>query len=626
MTQTFRSAALAATALVTILAGSGAQASPVTGGLYVFGDSAAEQGNLYALPGLERPGTPYFAPDGFSRESNGPVWVEYLRPGIKPVLGALTSDAAVNFAYSGATSGVGNIAAAVETGLLRQVETYRQRLLDGAPRPMAGDLFVIETGTNDFIRDLGARDLRETSKEVTANVAGSASALARLGARRILVEEVPDFIRAPAFNDIVPAADRARLLEALDQLGAQHRAAQVAALAQANAAAGEGVDIVNVPINSLFRHIQANAKALGFEVVDRACYDEESGRLCSADPRVQNGYLFFDGLHLTTRAQELQAQYYGALLDQLDGRANLAAAALVGDGLALLRDTTSTERRERRRVWLRDEPAPAGLTMIAEAELARSRTGRAETALAARSETEAFRFGAGWSDGEGWSLRVTAAKVGRETRLDQGRQDLEGWTLAAAGERWIGPVRLGASAIRFWGDADGARRLPVALMSTAFAPKLRGKAADLEAAVFLQGGGFTAAPSVAIAWRQVSWRAWAETGDTGLEMGYGHSDFEVLDGLVGVAAAYDGWGRVRPRISLDYEHRLAGGMATLEGVLVGNSADPIIARARTSGRDRFVISPAVEIDLGHGWSAQLSSRHRVDARDDAVAAKVSLTF
>ena len=63
-------------------------AGPALAGSFVFGDSSVEQGNLYVLPGFDRTGSPYYAPDGFSRESNGPVWIEHLVPGIAPSAGA----------------------------------------------------------------------------------------------------------------------------------------------------------------------------------------------------------------------------------------------------------------------------------------------------------------------------------------------------------------------------------------------------------------------------------------------------------------------------------------------------------------------------------------------------------
>lgn len=109
-------------------------AMPAAAGTFVFGDSSVEQGNLYALPGLGRRGGPWWAPDGFSRESNGPIWIERLAPGIRPEAGAPAGSRSVNFAWSGATSGSDNIAAPIAgTGFGAQIDRFLARGLRGEP-------------------------------------------------------------------------------------------------------------------------------------------------------------------------------------------------------------------------------------------------------------------------------------------------------------------------------------------------------------------------------------------------------------------------------------------------------------------------------------------------------------
>ncbi|WP_235019292.1 helix-turn-helix domain-containing protein [Tabrizicola flagellatus] len=142
-------------------------ALPAAADTFVFGDSSVEQGNLYARPGFDRTGSPYYEKDGFSRESNGPVWIEHLVPGIAPSAGAGAGARDINFAYSGATSGEDNIAGPVAgTGLDAQIDDFAARGLRGT----ADDLFVVAIGTNDFIRDLGTRERTETLLEILLEV------------------------------------------------------------------------------------------------------------------------------------------------------------------------------------------------------------------------------------------------------------------------------------------------------------------------------------------------------------------------------------------------------------------------------------------------------------------------
>ena len=595
-----------------------ADAAPAHAGTYVFGDSAAEQGNLYTLPGQARPGTPYYVKDGFSRDSNGPMWVEYIAPGIKPSQGAAKGDTNVNFAYSGATSGIENIAAPFETGLTRQVDAYVARLAAGSPKPGARDLFVIEAGVNDFIRDLGTQDLRETSKSVVSNVNSAVARLAATGAKRILVEEVPDYIHAPLFNDIVPPADRAALEKQLSQLGDAHRAAQVGALAKLNTQLGGDVNIVNMPINKLFQHILGNGQA---------CYDDETGVLCSTDPAVQNGYLFFDRLHLSSRGQQLQAQYYGALLEQLDGRANLVPGAAVRDGLARAGEIVAAERDERQSVWLNRSGAKPGFRAIAEGGYGRSRSDASATSLKARGERQAYRLGFGYTDASDWTFRAIATRFEDDTRHSLGRHDLDGWAATVSGERRFGPWRLGASLSQLWGDLAGTRQIPVPLMSTRYDAEFRGRSADFEVGLVLgEEEALSLLPSAWMRYSRAKLTGLEESGETGLEMSFASQAFETVYAGAGLTAAYRAWPGVRSRVSASYERRVSGGYGTMTGELIGNSADPISTRFSATRKDRLVIEPGVTMDLDNGLKIDLSARHRFGEHDTAAVARMSFAF
>ena len=236
----------------------------------VFGDSSAEQGNLYSLPGQQRPGAPYYTQGGFSRESNGPVWPEYLIPGIVAERGAGAGARNLNYATSGATSGRGNLVTPDAPGLTGQVDRWLARLASTGTRPGARDRVIVAAGVNDFIRDLGTRDLRETSREVIGNLSDNVERIARAGARRILVEDMPAFLQAPQFNDIVAPVDRADLDRVMAGLLATHNAAQVQAMAALNARLAD-TDIVTVKMSRLFDYARAHASELGFAVVNRAC-------------------------------------------------------------------------------------------------------------------------------------------------------------------------------------------------------------------------------------------------------------------------------------------------------------------------------------------------------------------
>lgn len=591
----------------------------------VFGDSSVEQGNLYSLPGHARPDTPYYSEGGFSRESNGPVWVEYIVPGIVPERGASAQSRNVNFAYSGATSGYGNIASDSRTGFSGQVDAWLARAAATGRKPASADLFVVAAGVNDFIRDLGERDLRDTSKEVIDNLSGNLGRMAAAGARTILVEDLPQFIHAPLFNDIVPPADRAKLEQTLKGLGDAHNAAQIAALAKLRTTLPPGTNLVTVKVSKLFDHIRAHAAELGFSNISSACYDAESGRLCSPNVAGQNAYLFFDDLHLTTKAQALQADYYGALLGQLGGSANLVQASIGLDIAAVLTGEAVAERGERHRLWAADASA-SGFAVVGDIRLDQQRRNGGVDVLGSRGDRRAYRLGLAYSDGDGWTTRIVGSRIESDLTHSQGRHDVGGWAVTASGERRFGALRLGASATHFWGDAEGTRFIPVARMTSSYGTKVAGTQAEFEAGVDLGSAELSLIPSAWARYDRATVDGYAETGNTGLEMAFGRTRQEALYAGAGVTIAYNGSKVFQPRLTAAWESRVAGSHGTVTGMLVDNSANPISARIGKGRRSAASVEPGLSIGFGNAVVLDLSGHQHLDAKDRGVRARLALAF
>jgi outer membrane lipase/esterase len=185
-----------------------AHAGPFSG-LYIFGDSLSDTGNLSLVTGGTQPGTaqPY-APGRFS---DGPLWVETLASGL-----GLTGQAAPalapagfngnNFAFAGARTGTS--APGEPLGVLSQVVG----LWGGgslAPNPARGDanaLYVVVGGGNDMrdarlisSSDAVADGLARQAAALTAinNLAKTISYLAASGARNILISTLPDLGATP---------------------------------------------------------------------------------------------------------------------------------------------------------------------------------------------------------------------------------------------------------------------------------------------------------------------------------------------------------------------------------------------------------------------------------------------
>ena len=180
--------------------------------LYVFGDSLSDTGNVWILTGNVVP--PSISPhqtyfDGHF--SNGPVAVEYLwdaldpdaDSGVRPFLADQTihPGEAVSFAFGGATSGQSSVVSPQLTvpGLLQQVEMFAAVPLESWDRDA---LFVVFVGANDYL--MAAPTSPANPLEVVGNIKFAIERLHALGARNIVVMNLPNLSLAP----IVPPAAR----------------------------------------------------------------------------------------------------------------------------------------------------------------------------------------------------------------------------------------------------------------------------------------------------------------------------------------------------------------------------------------------------------------------------------
>jgi phospholipase/lecithinase/hemolysin len=188
---------------------------PAYDSFYVFGDSLADNGNIFiqtralglvpAVPPSESPNETYF----LGRFSNGPVAFEYLwqrisgQPPGSP--GALTpylaspfapATAALDFAFGGTgtdyfTQTPGGF---YSPGLKGQIELFRFALRGRSPSPHA--LFALVTGANDY-RDDPFNEPKEP-EQVVRNISDAVRRLYELGARNIVVLNLPDLSLIPA--------------------------------------------------------------------------------------------------------------------------------------------------------------------------------------------------------------------------------------------------------------------------------------------------------------------------------------------------------------------------------------------------------------------------------------------
>ena len=281
-------ATLAATGLLLAAVPLATSAAPYSG-LYVFGDSLSDNGNLLALTeqvygaGNGVPPAPYFQ----GRFSNGPVAVEYLASGL-----GLAPSQLHNRAIAGATSGVDG--QFPDSGLQNQVAGYLAAL---GPQPADSQaLYVVWAGANDFLHGNLATYPSIISTAVS-NLTGAVSNLHAAGATDFLLPLLPDLGATPRANALGPAT--AGFLTFVS--GSFNDALRAGYASLANGWTDEHFhyfDTAAVQASSMLA-----AAAAGKNITD-ACFDANVPSLC-ADYGAN--YYYFDDIHPTTLTHQALA-------------------------------------------------------------------------------------------------------------------------------------------------------------------------------------------------------------------------------------------------------------------------------------------------------------------------------
>lgn len=314
------------------LAGVTSQANAVQfSGVYVFGDSLSDAGiyrpGLAALVG----GTAAAAGLGRFTTNPGPVWSEL----VSTYYGFTPSPSNANngniFAQGGmrvtdpapaSLLGPGGTQRPVST----QITEYLARG-NGAADPNA--LYGVWVGANDVFTQLGALQAGAiTQAQLQTNVLAAATAeigqIARLrgaGARYIMVFTIPDIGVTPGFATNP-------LASSITQLVAGYNTTLLTGLQS------QGISVIPIDSFSLLAEIRANPTPYGFtNITVPACTPAGSSSLtCSAAnlaaPNAATSFIFADGVHPTTAAHRIVADYALSLIEGPQQLSLLAEAPL----------------------------------------------------------------------------------------------------------------------------------------------------------------------------------------------------------------------------------------------------------------------------------------------------------
>lgn len=233
-----------ATSLSACETNPGSACKPSFTAIYVFGDSLSDTGRTAAVLN-----PPFNAESDWlnGRESNGPLWVEYL----SPLLG-LKYDPRNNFAWCGATSGRDNTDAEGLPGMRDELDEF----LGDLPATGADSkaLYVVFAGSNDFLAILrGERDPEIAIPEAIGNIVTTVATLRAAGAQHIVVVGVPDISLTPRVQ-----AYPAESIAAVNMMCVQFEAGLLATLD------GYGLEVSYVSTVDLLGDMVAHPRRYGF--------------------------------------------------------------------------------------------------------------------------------------------------------------------------------------------------------------------------------------------------------------------------------------------------------------------------------------------------------------------------
>lgn len=298
-------------------------------GIYAFGDSLTDTGNLFSLSG--QPPFPFFN----GRFSNGPNWIDYLSGSLglsspTPFLSGQPANDGFNFAIGGATTGFANtLDNPLLPGLQQQIGAFTSLVSPGLSADERRDaLYIVWGGANDYLpTDSQTFVPLEMPEPSITNLSNAIAALAGVGAKNILVVNLPDLGNTPRVlgNDLsFPLSPDDPTPGELNSLIDTHNA-QLSKTLKSFRKSDPALNLISYDFNSVFDAVLADPTAFGFANTTEPCLFTLS---CVLDfsGQTQQQFLFWDGIHPTTRGHQIIAQ--GAL-DALEHQESVPEPGMV---------------------------------------------------------------------------------------------------------------------------------------------------------------------------------------------------------------------------------------------------------------------------------------------------------
>jgi phospholipase/lecithinase/hemolysin len=274
--------------------------------IYIFGDSLSDTGNVFNITkGAIPPSQTYFN----GRFSNGPVWVEYLASDL-----GLTFNPKTNFAYGGATTGSKNIGISGLPGLQQQINSFTS----ANPSVNPNALYIIWAGLNDYVDNFfvnipdSTPSVTQVINQAVYNLSASLTSLAAVGAKNIMVVNLPDLGK-------FPVAGNNNQVSALISTSINiHNSSLTTNFNFLSHQLSPDINIIPLDVNSLVNKIIADPGEFGFTNVTESCIGNLSVIPINISPQsvvcTPDKFLFWDQVHPTTATHQIIGELAFSLL------------------------------------------------------------------------------------------------------------------------------------------------------------------------------------------------------------------------------------------------------------------------------------------------------------------------
>lgn len=286
--------------------------------LFVFGDSLSDSGNSFtATEGAIPPSPPYFN----GRFTNGLNWVDYLAQDLDLEVDLFVEDvdptAGINYAFGGATTGNANTLALTFPevtglpGLQQQIDAFALPLIQANRVADPDALYVLWAGANDYLPTEGSFEPFDEPNTPLSNLSNALTTLAGVGAKNILVANLPDLGNTP--RAIAREQFVSGTVAELNALTEEHNLGLSALLDELEGNLSSDVNLISLDVNSLFDRAVAEPSEFGFANVAAPCLAVQTCALASQEQ--QNTFLFWDEQHPTTAGHRFVADTALATLE-----------------------------------------------------------------------------------------------------------------------------------------------------------------------------------------------------------------------------------------------------------------------------------------------------------------------